>query len=330
MKELQAIVGHLNGSKSGGVLATLVTVDGSSYRKPGARMLIAEGGLRIGSISGGCLEEDLIERSGRVSAAGRAELVVYDTTADNDLLWGVGLGCHGVIRVLLEPVSAGPGWAAAVADSFRAGRAADLAVVWGGPGPKGTFLREGRAATRLAATGVLLETVEPPVPLYIFGAGDGARPLARLARELGWRVSVADPRPALVTEARFPGVAGLVTCPADELVARVQPPPGSLAVIMTHHYVHDRPLLRQLLALPLAYLGMLGARARSERILAELAAEGFAATPEMLARLHSPVGLDLGGEGPDEVALSIMAEMMAVLAGRDGRPLRERTLPIHA
>ncbi|MGA2017748.1 MAG: XdhC family protein [Opitutaceae bacterium] len=330
MKELQAIVGHLNGAKRGGVLATLVTVEGSSYRKPGARMLVTEDGLRIGSISGGCLEEDLIERSGHVSATGLAELAVYDTTADNDLLWGVGLGCHGVIRVLLEPVRASPDWAAAVADNFRAGRATDLAVVWGGPGPRGTFLREGRAAARLAAAGVFLETVEPLVSLSIFGAGDGARPLARLARELGWRVSVADPRPALATEARFPGVASLVTAPADELVARAQPAPGSLAVIMTHHYVHDRPLLRHLLPLPLAYLGMLGAKGRSERILAELSQEGFAATPEMLARLHAPVGLDLGAEGPEEVALCIIAEMMAVLAGRDGRPLRERTLPIHA
>ena len=332
MKELQAIVGHLNLSGSGGVLATLVTVEGSSYRRPGARMLIADGGVRIGAISGGCLEEDLIERSKKVSAAGRAELVVYDTTADNDLLWGVGLGCHGVIRVLLEPVPARPDWAATIAENFRAGLSTDLAVVWESPGGQpGTVVRDARAAARLkAATGVFNDTVGAPIILSIFGAGNGARPLAQLARDLGWRVTVADPRPAMATEARFPGLFRLVSGPADELVSRVGPAPGSLAVIMTHHYVHDRPLLRQLLPLPLAYLGLLGSRGRSERIRADVEAEGIAITPAMRSRLRSPVGLDLGAEGPEEVALSIIAEMMAVLAGRDGRPLRERTLPIHA
>jgi len=331
MKELQAIVGHLNLAGSGGVLATLVTVEGSSYRMPGARMLFAEGGVRLGAISGGCLEEDLLERSKRVSASGRAELAVYDTTTENDLMWGVGLGCHGVVRVLLEPLPERPGWAAAVAENLRAGRATDLAVVWeGAGGSEGTLVRDARAAARLAsATGVFYETVEPTTLLSIFGAGDGAQPVARLARELGWRVVVADPRPSMATEARFPGATRLVTAPAEELVARAAPAPGSLAVIMTHHYVHDRPLLRQLLPLPLAYLGMLGARGRAKKLLAELEAEGLALTPERLARLHAPVGLDLGADGPEEIALSIVAEMKAVLAGRDARPLRDRGLPIH-
>jgi xanthine/CO dehydrogenase XdhC/CoxF family maturation factor len=114
------------------------------------------------------------------------------------------------------------------------------------------------------------------------------------------------------------------------LVARATPPPDSLAVVMTHHYRHDRPLLRHLLPLPLAYLGLLGPKARAERILSDIAEEGFAITAEMRDRLRAPVGLDLGAETPPEVALSIIAEMTAVLAGRDGRPLRERTLPIHA
>ena len=332
MNELQAIVGHLDLAGTGGVLATLVTVDGSSYRRPGARMLMAEGGIRIGSISGGCLEEDLLERSARVSATGKPELVVYDTTAENDLLWGVGLGCHGVVRILLERLPARPGWAAALAGNFRAGRATDLAVVWENPaGPTGTMLLDAQAAVRLkAAPGVFRERVEPPTSLSIFGAGDDAQPLARLARGLGWRVTVADPRPTKPTEARFPGMSALVVGTADELVERAAPAPGSLAVVMTHHYLHDRPILRQLLPLPLAYLGLLGPKGRAERMLADIAEEGLAVTPAMRSRLRAPVGLDLGADGPEEVALSIVAEMKAVLAGRDGRPLRERTLPIHA
>lgn len=321
-------MGHLCRSEARSVLATLAAVEGSSYRRPGARMLVTAGRARIGSISGGCLEEDLIERSARVAASGRAELVVYDTTAENDVVWGVGLGCHGVVRILLEALPVRPAWACAVADNLRAGRATDLAVVWQDPRvPLGTRL--GDTATA-GLPCVFRERVEPPTSLAIFGAGDDARPLARMALELGWRVTVADPRPAMLTEARFPAVFALVLGPADELVARAAPLPGSLAVVMTHHYRHDLPLMSHLLPLPLAYLGLLGPKRRSERILAELAARGLNVTAEMLARLRAPVGLDLGADAPEGVALSIIAEMTAVLSGRDGRPLRERDRPIHA
>ena len=329
MKELLAILGHLNRADAGSVLATLVAVEGSSYRRPGARMLVAEG-VRIGSISGGCLEEDLIERSARVASSGRAELVVYDTAAEDDLLWGVGLGCHGIVRILLEPLAGCPDWAGALAENFRSGRPTELAVVWEDAlGPVGTRLGD-RDTGRHDGNRVFVDRIEPPMSLTIFGAGDDAQPLARFAGELGWRVTVADPRPAKLTEARFPGVSGLVLGPAEELVARAAPAPGSLAVVMNHHYRHDRPLLRHLLPLPLGYLGLLGPKARTERILADLATEGFALTAAMRSRLRAPVGLDLGADSPEEVALSIIAEMKAVQAGRDGRPLRERTQPIHA
>jgi xanthine/CO dehydrogenase XdhC/CoxF family maturation factor len=329
MKELEAIVAHLCQSEEGGVLATLTKVEGSSYRRPGARMLVIPGKPRIGSISGGCLEEDLIERSGRVAASGKPELVVYDTSAENDLLWGVGLGCNGVVRVLLEPLPCRPRWAATVADNLREGRPTELSVVWDNPGgPVGTALRASSGAAQ--PPGVFNERVEPPVSLAIFGGGDDAQPLARLARELGWRVTVADPRPSMPTAARFPGVAELISGPAEALVGRADPQPGSLAVVMTHHYLHDVPLLRDLLPLPLAYLGLLGPRRRAEKILADLAEKGLPLTPQMRSRLRAPVGLDIGADGPEEVALSMIAEMAAVLAGRDARPLRERTLPIHA
>jgi xanthine/CO dehydrogenase XdhC/CoxF family maturation factor len=285
--------------------------------------------LRIGSLSGGCLEEDLVERARTVAATGRAELVVYDTRSDDDVLWGVGLGCHGVVRILLERVSRRPAWAATAADALKAGKTAFLDVAWQGPAETlGTRLAD--PADDDSRDSVFRDTILPPAALAIFGAGDDARPLARFALELGWRVTVADPRAAFLTEARFPGTAALVLGPAKELAARSFLPRGSLAVVMTHHYRHDRPLLRELLPLPLAYLGLLGPRARTERILADLASEGLALTPTMLARLHAPAGLDLGAEAPEGVALSIIAEMTAVLAGHSGLPLRERTKPIHA
>ncbi|HEY5227218.1 MAG TPA: XdhC family protein, partial [Opitutaceae bacterium] len=121
----------------------------------------------------------------------------------------------------------------------------------------------------------------------------------------------------------------LVLGPASELVGRSGAPAGSLAVVMTHHYLHDLPILRQLLALPLAYVGLLGPKTRADQMLSEMARDGLAVTPAMLERLRAPVGLDLGANSPEEVALSILSEMHSVLSGRDGRPLRERTLPIH-
>lgn len=332
MKELQAILQHLTApGAQPGVLATLVTVEGSSYRRPGARLFVTAKGERIGSISGGCLEEDVLARAHAVAASGRPELVVYDTSSENDLVWGVGLGCHGVVQVLLEKLSDRPDWVTTLAANLAARRATALDVIWGdadSAAPLGTRLAPASAPTR-AGPGVFRQTLEPPVSLVVFGAGDDAQPLVGFAKQLGWQVTVADPRPAFLTAQRFPAADVRVVGPAAELVARIDPGPATLAVVMTHHYVHDVPLLRALLARPLAYLGLLGPKKRADKIAADLVAEGFVFTPEMRARLHAPVGLDLGAETSSEVALAIIAEMQAALGRRDGRPLRERTGPIH-
>jgi xanthine/CO dehydrogenase XdhC/CoxF family maturation factor len=335
--EIHAIVRHLTsaGASAPSVLATLVTVEGSSYRRPGARLLISDDGTRIGSISGGCLEEDVLERARGVAATGSAKLAVYDTTSENDLLWGVGLGCHGVVQVLIERLPARPAWAYAVAQDLEKERPSQLAVIWRSDGavPLGTRLvyENGDSAWNRSAAdrGVYLETVVPPPRLVIFGAGDDARPLLRLAKEIGWAVTVADPRPAFATAERFPGADTRVCAPPAELVARAAPGAGAMAVVMTHRYIHDVPILRALLPRPLSFLGLLGPKKRADKILDDLASEGLELTPSMRMSLHAPVGLDIGGDSPEEVALSIVAEIQAVLAGRDGRPLRERRKPIH-
>lgn len=333
MKELPAIVRHLLESGAGeSVLATLVTAEGSSYRRPGARLLIAADGVRLGSISGGCLEEDVIARAGRVRATGQAETVVYDTTSENDLVWGVGLGCHGVVKVLIERLPPRAMWVVALAENYAARRVTPLAVVHAAADPAllGTRLATEPVGESAAATGIFFNPVAPPVALVIFGAGDDAQPLARLAHELGWHVTVADPRPAFATNQRFPTTESCVVAPAAELADRVTLDEGTLAVVMTHHYVHDVPLLRALLPRPLAYLGLLGPKKRADKILADLAGEGVEITREQSARLHAPVGLDLGADSPEQVALAIVAEMQAVLSGRDARHLRDRTRPIHS
>lgn len=329
MKELPAILAALQApGATPGVLATLVSVEGSSYRRPGARLLVTHDGRRIGSISGGCLEEDVMARAQAVLATGRAETVIYDTTSENDLVWGVGLGCHGIVRVLIEKLAAKPAWADVLATNFAARRPTSLLVNHSGDNPAGTRLA--MPTDPAGAHGVFLQEIAPPTALVIFGAGDDAQPLARLAKELGWHVTIADPRAAFATGVRFPQADTINASSADRLVATVNPGPDAVAVVMTHHYVHDVPILRDLLARPLAYLGLLGPKKRAEKILADLAEAGTPASAEQRSRLHAPVGLDLGADSPEQVALSILAEMQATLAGRDARPLRERTRPIHA
>lgn len=327
MKELQSIVSRLMaGVPQPSVLATLVSVEGSSYRRAGARALFDGEGNRLGSISGGCLEEDVQVRARRVGAEGKAEVAVYDTTTENDLIWGTGAGCHGVARILLERLEPRPAWAGSLAENLRLGRETPLAVVWEAADPSllGTRLAGDLPAGAKAAS-VFREVVAPPPALVVFGAGDDAQPLVRGAKELGWRVTVADVRPAYATHERFPEADAVISAPAAELAERAGPPEGGLAVVMTHHYIHDTPILRALLARRLAYLGLLGPRQRAERILKDVNA-----TPEERERLRAPVGLDLGADNPEEVALSALAEMRACLSGRDGRPLRERRSPIHA
>lgn len=328
MKELQAILHALLDSAMGAtVLATLATVEGSSYRRPGARLLLTAEGQRLGSISGGCLEEDVLVRARNVLASGITETVIYDTTSENDLIWGVGLGCHGVVRVVIERLPLQPAWAASLAENFAARHPTLLAVTHlaADPAQLGTRL----VNEQTTDAGTFFDRIRPPTALAIFGAGDDAQPLARLAHELGWHVTVADPRAAFATAERFPTAQALAVAPSGDLVDRVAPDADTLAVVMTHHYVHDVPLLRALLPRPLAYLGLLGPKKRAERMLADLARDGLAITAEMRTRLHAPVGLDLGADSPEQVALAIVAEMQAVLTRRDARPLRERTLPIH-
>jgi xanthine dehydrogenase accessory factor len=357
MKELRSILARLREpSATPAALATLCRVRGSSYRRPGARLLLAADGGRTGAISGGCLEDDVLLRAKTVAAGGAAQAVTYDTTEENDLVWGVGLGCHGVVDVVVEKIPVGSaGWMkcvgdawarredAAVAVAYRADDAAILGTRAALPGDGGDFwgdaaLRAGleqalarRGAHHATSAGaeIFYEFLARPVPLVIFGAGDDARPLCRMAAELGFAVSVGDARSAYATQERFPEADAVFADTPERLAGRVPLDVRTVAVVMTHHYVHDVPLLRALLPQPLAYLGLLGPKQRADKILADLAADGLAIAPEMRARLRAPVGLDIGATTPETVALAVLAEIQAVLAGRDGRPLRERGGPIH-
>jgi len=336
VKEIQSILRRIACESGPWVLATLVSVEGSSYRRAGARALIAPNGDRLGSISGGCLEEDLMARARQVAATARPVVAIYDTTSENDLVWGVGLGCHGVVRVLLEPLTSDAPWLSHAGLALEGGPPCEIQVVWAAAagGKLGTDLSEpseagSAAGVEAARPGIFRQRLSTPPLLLVCGAGDDAQPLVRWGAELGWRVTVADPRPGYATAARFPAAQEVMSGPVTDLVEAVDPGPGAFVIIMTHHYLHDLPLLRALLPRPLAYLGLLGPRKRAAKLLETLEAEGMVITEAMRRRLFAPVGLDLGAEGPEEVALSAVAEMQATLAGRNGRALRERLGPIH-
>ena len=322
MREIARILALLEQrADSPAVLATLVQVAGSSYRLPGARLLWFPDGGHTGSISGGCLEGDVIEHAKVVLATGQARRVAYDMAVENDLVWGTGSGCAGRVLVLIEPVPAiRPGWIATVRQNLLARLTTRLVVVHGGAGELGTRLAEGAPAA--TAEGEFLDEIQPPPHLLVFGAGDDAQPLARLALELGWQVTVVDSRAATATTARFPGATVLVA-PPESAVASVVMAARTLAVVMTHRFREDAVLLRALLAAPVVYLGVLGPQRRTDRLLAEI---GGGEAPE---KLHAPVGLDLGGDSPESVALAILAEMQCRLTGRAPIHLRDRAAPIH-
>ena len=332
MIEIDAIIAALAGApEQPAALATLVAVEGSSYRRPGARLLMLGDGTRIGSISGGCLEEDILLRARRVLESGRSETAVYDTTDENDLVWGVGLGCRGVVQIFIEPIAQNrPGWISVLAENRASNRVTSLAVVYRENAGEfqGTQL-PAALPSDFPGPGTFLETVAPLPLLVLFGAGDDVQPVVRLAKETGWRVTVVDSRATYATAGRFPEADSVIVANAGENAVQLKLNEQTHVVVMTHRFAEDVKLLAMLLARPLAYLGVLGARKRTDRVLAELGEQGFVPLPETLERLCAPVGLDLGATTPETIALSIVAELQCSVTRRIPIHLRDRTAPIH-
>jgi xanthine/CO dehydrogenase XdhC/CoxF family maturation factor len=336
-----------------GVLASVVHVSGSTYRRVGARLLVLPGDELIGLISGGCLESDLLARAGDVRKEGAPRLIHYDATVEDDIVWGLGLGCAGVVDVLMEPVAHGrPGplaWLAAWKRERGTGVLAtaltprQLGRRWA-LHPDGTVDGDpsdevraalfqarstGRSSRMVTREGdVTVEVVRPPRRLVVFGAGPDAAPVARLAVELGWDVELVDHRPAHARADRFPG-ARVHLVPTEDAVARMGVDRDTYVLVMTHHYLIDRALLCELLRSQTPYIGLLGPKQRAEDLLADIQQLGVEISDDQRARLHGPAGLDIGGDGPEAIALSLLAEVMAAAERRPGGCLRDRKGPIH-
>jgi xanthine/CO dehydrogenase XdhC/CoxF family maturation factor len=302
MNEIRALLDAFDAASVRGercAMATVVGVQGSAYRQPGARMLVVESGATTGTISAGCLEADVIEHARRVMQSGEQKIVDYDNrSASDELAWGLGLGCNGIVSVLIEPLTT----TSAHLEALRRSREHEV--------------------TLEHANG-FVETLVPPVPLLIFGAGSDVLPVVELAQRIGWQTEVVDPQARRATAARFPLAAKVTLARPDDVAHRVAVTTRTMALVMSHNYVHDLTLLRFLLASPARYIGVVGARHRAENLMQELNVHG-----SDLARLHAPVGLDIGASSPAEIALSIVAEMRAVLDGRTGGMLRDRDAAI--
>lgn len=361
MRELDAILDTwrgLEGKDRDAILATVVHVTGSAYRRPGGRMLMVPDGRRIGCVSGGCLEGEIARKAWWLTESGDPVVRVYDTTSDDDAVWEFGLGCNGVVHVMLERVNTR---AASdllnFLDAHRAERkpAVTATVVLAGArsgirvgerlmldessAPIGSLcgsaiapdvLMHATAALRekksrlahIGATGVFVEWVGPALSLAVFGAGHDSIPLVNLANLLGWDVTVADGRPAYARSGRFPGASRVVPLTVRDPLRDVVIDSETAVVMMTHNYPLDLRLLPRILSTRPRYLGILGPRERAQKLFSELALD-------QPACVHAPAGLDAGCDSPEAIALSIAAEIQAETSSRAGGKLKYRQEPIH-
>ena len=358
-------IGSLSASGQRMALATIVAVRGSTYRRPGARLLVPEEGAPIGNISGGCLEGDVADMARLVMEEGRARLAGWDLTADDDAVWGLGLGCNGAIEVFIEPADRAVEAARALRTALEEERPISLVTVIGSiepeaiaPGARLIVMPDGavegslgrsdvdteaiaaarelltteRSEIRTLAEGIraFVEILDPPLRLVICGAGHDAVPLVRAASVLGWNVTVVDDRPAFLNRERFPEAHGFASVDdPSEVPEAITVDARTFVVVMTHNFLRDKAYLRGLLTTDARYVAMLGPAARTQRLLMELEEEGTPITEERRSRIHGPAGLDLGAEGPEEIAQAIIGEIVAVRRGRDGGFLKERPTPIH-
>jgi len=370
MKEIKDIIRSFEEAQKQGkqtALATVVHVDGSSYRRPGARMLITDEGQLTGAISGGCLEGDALRKALLVMSQQRSMLVTYDTMDEDDAKLGIGLGCNGIIQVLIEPINpveannpvqllkavaekrqkavlvtlfslenkrdTQPGTCLLLKENEQTERNVPLKsilikdgmqVLQNGHSIFRTYQSENQSMT------AFIELVEPAVSLIAIGAGNDVIPLIAMAELLGWETTVIDGRPAYAKKERFVSSCQVLVSKPENVISQIAIDERTVFLLMTHNYNYDMAMLHQLLLKNVTYVGMLGPKKKLERILDELQEQGANFTQQQLASVHSPVGLDIGAETSEEIALSILSEIKAVFSGKQGLSLHANTGTIHS
>jgi xanthine dehydrogenase accessory factor len=360
MKELRHIFetwSDYKGSGKKAALATVVSVEGSAYRRPGARMLIMEDGKWKGSISGGCLEGDALKKAKKIMEGNTSQLLTYDTTEEGAHDLYLGLGCHGKIEILLEPLHENDPLnpLAFINSFFEKNKDAILATVTESdqvsPGARYLFypgeqlhrdwkvyadgfyhaLEEGKSFNYIFdgnnyKTKIFFEYLNPGIELYIFGAGFDVVPISEFVKVLGWKIAVYDNCIAHLSPVRIPKADSLNMTDLCSIPANFNPGRFAAAIVMSHNYKFDLKAMQFLLDKNIAYVGLMGPKARFEKMLEE---DPALAAYQNTGRLFSPVGLDIGAESPEEIALAIISEIKSFFAGRPGKMLKERAAPIH-
>lgn len=359
LRDVLAAMRRLVDSDGDFALATIIAVEGSTYRLPGARQLVPASGVSVGTVSGGCLEGEVESAARDVIATGQPAVHVYDLTADDDMVWGWGLGCNGITTVLFEPAGTARE-AAAVIESTLDGTSpvaivTDVAtarrvIVHADGRVDGSFGSDrldreagslGEAAletgsdTRTSvsdgddAIDLFVETMRPAPRLIVCGTGRDTQPVVSQAAGLGFDVYVADERPGALTAERFPDAAGFLVGPPSSVADAVQPGRDTYAVLMSHNFLRDGDYLAALCGTSVKYIGLLGPQERSQKLLDYVRGQGVEPTEADLAVMYGPAGLDIGADGPLEIGWAILAEILAVRGERPAGYLRDRSESIH-
>lgn len=375
MKEIRQIVAAYDQYKlvrKKCALATVVNVQGSAYRKSGARMLIAEDGQLTGAISGGCLEGDAMRKALNVIQRNQPAVVTYDTMDEDDAILGVGLGCNGIIHILIEPLDFQHEMNAVEVlrkctksrknhvvvtlfslDERKADRNGtylcyDGKEMYGDTGRLPGFFRDelnqrleyvfaeaqNNWYTIKETPGntewiAFCEYILPSISLVVFGAGNDVIPITQMAEILGWEITVIDGRPALAVKERFSGGCHVIVSKPEKALDHITVDERTVFALMTHNYNYDKALIPVLLNTPARYIGMLGPKKKLERMLEEYNGEGLKPDPALSDRIYSPAGLDIGNSTPEEIALSIVSEINAVMNGKMHSRRKPLVLPAH-
>ncbi|RZJ64258.1 MAG: XdhC/CoxI family protein [Flavobacterium sp.] len=347
-------------------LATVVKVEGSSYRQPGARMLVTQDGMLTGAISGGCLEGDALRKALLCIDQQQNKLITYDTSSDDDAEFGVQLGCNGIVHILFEFIDeTNPKNPISLLKRLQTERqAAAIAVVFSTdrnqsqPGTSLFFrsesncissndigqnlIAEAQSAIKTKSTKIitnnnstnnseaLIEFIPPPTSLIVAGAGNDVQPLAKAASLLGWETTIADGRSSHAKQNRFPEAKSVLVAKPLELIEKITIDSNTYFALMTHNYKYDLALLKLLLETDIRYIGILGPKTKLDRMLLDLESDGIKVTSEQLSRIYAPIGLDIGAETSEEIAISIVSEIKAVMTNRKGGLLKFKTDKIHA
>jgi xanthine dehydrogenase accessory factor len=345
-------------------LATIIDVRGSAYRRPGAKMVIPEGGGGIGSITAGCLEDEVRSLAGEVLAEGESRIETFDLMGDDDV-WGLGVGCNGVIDILLEPLTedyqpvlsafeSGTDIAVCTVlendtDETQKGDRAHYTVeqeftevsgTWpdwlvnATREPADTLSSRGTAETVTIenagdSTTVFIDGIAAPPELFVFGTGHDVEPVCELAKNTDFRVTVVGFRGASTTEERFPAADRILSTSPGRIREDLTFDENTYAVVMTHNFIDDRLTIDALLDSAVSYVGLMGPRERFEEMQEDFAEEDRTFSEEELQKLYTPAGLDLGGDTPYQIAHSIVSELLVVKNDRTPRHLETREGPIH-